>query len=105
MRYLSYILYALSILPTLAYAGQLEISWQAVSGATGYKLSQSIDQGTTWTQIGDVTTIQTTITVPDDKLVLIRVSAYNTAGESIRLTSGIWYDRRQDKTPQAITVK
>jgi len=81
----------------LAYAADVTLRWDASQGdATGYKVYQSIDGGVTWdagTDVGNVTqTIMTS--VAEDSLILFRISAYNTATESIRGHSGAWYDHR-----------
>ena len=79
-----------------AQAGSLDLRWDAVTGATGYKIYQSIDGGTVWsagTDVGNIT--QSMVTVVDTSLILFKVSAYATSGESIRQWSGAWYDGRK----------
>ena len=80
----------------VANAADVSLEWDAVVGATGYKLYTSYDLGATWevpTDVTAVTVIEVT-GVPEDKLVLFRVSAYDVDGESIRLEAGAWYDHR-----------
>jgi len=78
---------------SLALAADITLRWDASEGATGYKLYISTDNGQTWdagTDVGNVTTY--TLTVPDHQLVLIRASAYNDFGESIRTDAGVFYN-------------
>ena len=90
------VLLALLILTvaTPAISADVVLSWNASAPATGYKLYQSVDQGATWdagTDVGNVTN-HLILNVPDSGLVLFRVGAYNTFGESIRTWSGAWYN-------------
>jgi len=82
---------------TQVHAGALELSWQPTPGATGYRVYTSETNGRTWVQHGtDLLEPKVTVTnLPDDKLVLVRVSAHNAGGEEIRKTSGFWYDGTQ----------
>jgi len=80
------------MLITAVQAGDVALSWDAGVNVTGYKVYQSVDQGTTWTIVADVNTNSVTITPPNTGLVLYRVSVYSASDESIRLTSGIWYN-------------
>jgi len=90
------------IISTEAFAADVDLGWESVESATGYKLYMSEDSGATWSapiDVGDVITF-TYSGVPIDKLVLFRVSAYNDNGETIRLWSGAWYNELW-KPPQA----
>jgi len=71
----------------------VDLRWDASAGVTGYKIYMSTDNGTSWSVPVDVgNTLNHTYTgVPDIGLILFRVSAYNTQGESIRFWSGAWY--------------
>lgn len=74
------------------WADEVTASWEAVAGATGYKLQISTDMGTTWTDLVDAganTTI--TVDVPSSGLVLLRAVAYNEQHTSIRYEYGAWY--------------
>jgi len=76
-----------------ANAADVSLSWDASPGATGYRIYQSVDQGIIWSEIGDVTGTSALATgIADTGLVLFRISAYNTQGESVRTWSGAWYN-------------
>lgn len=86
-----------------AWAADCQFVWKAVSGATGYELEYSTDQGATWTgrkatgaltpdANGDV--IWTYTGVPETGLVLFRVSATNATGRATRLEYGAWYNHK-----------
>jgi len=64
-----------------ALAADVRLDWDAVINATGYKLAVSYDMGATWsTPIDAGATKPFTFTgVPEDRLVLFKVAAYNTA--------------------------
>ena len=76
------------------YAADVNLTWDVSSGATGYKIYQTVDNGLTWdagVDVGNVT-VYTKTAVPDSGLVLFRVSAYNAQGEAVRSWSGAWYN-------------
>ena len=82
------------LLVSTASAADIHLKWDPSTGATGYKLYMSTDNGQTWdagSDVGNVTEVAA-FTVPDDQLVLIRVSAYNAQGESIRYDAGVFYN-------------
>lgn len=88
------VLVVLFFLVSVVHAANIYIKWDASDGATGYKLYMSIDNGQTWdtgSDVGNVTEV-TDFSVPDGQLVLIRVSAYNAQGESIRHDAGVFYN-------------
>lgn len=77
-----------------AIAADLNLAWDASTGATGYKVQISTDQGATWGEARD-TGNATTFTwtgAPDTGLTLFRVSAYNGQGETINYTKGAWHN-------------
>ena len=78
-----------------AFAADVPVKWDPVLEATGYKVYQSInpcDAIPTWIEVANVTDVTVIIPdVPDSGMVLFRVSAYNSNGESIRYWSGAWY--------------
>jgi hypothetical protein len=49
--------------------------WAPVTGASGYTIQFSVDNGASWLPGGTAVTSPAKITVPDDKLVLLMVSA------------------------------
>ena len=77
-----------------ASAATLPAKWDAVPGATGYRVYMSIDLGKTWVKIDkDITGTTLTISnVPDTGLVLFRVGAFDTNGEAITMECGSWYN-------------
>lgn len=80
---------------TVSQAADISFKWDASTGATGYKIYRSVDNGATWTMVKDVGLVtEITLTAqPDTGLVIYRVSAYNTVGESVRHWSGAWYNK------------
>lgn len=88
---------AILLLAVPCFGADLTLKWDAVTGATGYKVYQSTDGGTTFTLVADVgNVLQRAITgVAEDRMVLYRVSAYNTVGEAIRYEAGAWFDFRK----------
>jgi len=81
-------------LASLALAADVDLKWDASSGAIGYKIQKSLDLGVTWlvpVDVGNVLTYKY-LNVEENALVLFRASAYNAAGEAIRTWSGAWYD-------------
>lgn len=79
------------------FAADITVKWDGAQGATGYKLYQSTDGGTTWTLVADVgNVLQRAVTgVAEDRMVFYRVGAYNATGETIRYEAGAWYDFRK----------
>lgn len=87
---------ALLVVVSMSWAAEVTLNWDAVPGATGYKLYMSTDQGQTWDtglDVGDVTTYAVAGVV-EDRLVMWRASAYNASNEAIRFEAGVWYDHR-----------
>ena len=77
------------------FAADINMKWAVSTGADGYNIEQSTDLGVTWLGIkkvdgGDV--LSTTVNVPDDGLVLLRLNAYNNIGTTWRLDAGAWYN-------------
>lgn len=82
------------IMPALVFAVDVDLKWDASIGATGYKVYKSEDIGVTWgtpIDVGNVL-VYKYLSVIETKMVLFRVSAYNTVGESIRSWSGAFYN-------------
>jgi len=78
----------------IAQAAEVTLKWEASADATGYKVYKSLDSGTTWdagVDVGDVTEYIYT-GVEETGLVLFRVSAYNSFGETISYWSGAFYN-------------
>lgn len=95
---------------TFARAADVPLAWDASSGATGYQVQMSIDQGKTWSEpqdAGDKIGF-TWNNAPDHGLLLFRVLAYNAAGvQAVRLESGAWYDGdfKPPQTPGGLGIK
>jgi hypothetical protein len=71
------------------------MKWDAVTGATGYKLHMSTDLGATWGTAVDTTVAEYTYqAVPENTLVLFKVCSVNAAMTSCNHWSGAWYDHR-----------
>ena len=76
-------------------AVDVNLAWDSVPNATGYKVYMSTDGAATWdsgVDVGNITTY-TYPTVIETGIVHWKVSAYNTNGESISAWRGAWYDR------------
>jgi hypothetical protein len=75
------ILSAICIFSGAAGAADVTLSWDASPGATGYKISMSRDAGATWDTPIDVGQKVPYIykDVPEDRTVLFKIAAYNTA--------------------------
>lgn len=96
MKKLFYVLMFVLMLASFACAATVTHRWDEVAAADGYRLYMSTDMGENWTMVADeITTNEFTLEgLPEDVLLLFRVSAYNSSGESIRMWSGSWYDHR-----------
>lgn len=80
------------LIPAVAYARPYTLTWNAMAGATSYRLYQSTDQGASWTKVYDGASNQATVDVTGTTLVLFRASAINSVGEAIRTDAGAWVD-------------
>lgn len=91
------------LLTTACYAADNNLAWDAVAGATGYKLQISTDGGATWgaTRDAGANTTFTWTGTPDTGLILWRVAAYNATGESWQTKQGAWYCGTWTLPPQA----
>ena len=88
------VLLAIVFVAAPVWAADINLRWDAVTDATGYRMYRSVDSGVTWTmvqEVGDVTTVALT-GQPDTGIVLYRVAAFNANGEAIRSWSGAWYN-------------
>jgi hypothetical protein len=78
-----------------ALAADVTLQWDAANGATGYEISYSTDNGANWStpiDVGNVTTCTMT-DIPETGLVIIKVGAYNDAGQrTYREWAGAWYN-------------
>ena len=66
------------MLAGLAFSADVDLKWDAVTGATGYKIYMSVDNCVTWLAPKDVGNVLTYIYtgVPDTVLVHFKASAY-----------------------------
>lgn len=88
---------AFLMMTTSVFAADVKIDWEPVTGATGYRVSMSIDNGQTWQAPMDAGTTRpyTYTNVPEDKLVLFKIAAYSYADDSWNHYAGAWYDHRK----------
>ena len=93
--FLALLIIALLISP-LVFAADVKLDWDASSGATGYRVEMSTDMGVTWQAPILATSKPFTYPgVPEDKLILFRVSSFNAVAEATNKYAGCWYDHRQ----------
>jgi len=89
---------AILAMTSVSYGADVVLKWDASTGATGYKIYMAIDgTGAVWQtpkDAGNVLTYTYTA-VPEDRLILFRVSAYNAVGEIITTDKGAWFDGRK----------
>ena len=95
------------LIPTLTCAADVTLDWDAVTGADGYRIEMSLDMGATWqTPVLAPTKPFLYKNVPEDKLVLFRISAFNAVAEAINKYAGCWYDHRQKLLhPTGVSIK
>ncbi len=85
-----------------AYSAEIDVEWQQVPSADGYKLQASEDFGATWTEVpnlvwtpfllGNREMASATITVADNILVLVRAAAYDSQSTTWKFKSGVFYN-------------
>jgi len=82
-------------------AADFTLRWDPVTGATGYKIYSSSDNGTTWSAPIDAENLtQKNLTSqPENTLILYKVSAYNATSETVTHWMGAWYDGRKKPLP------
>ena len=105
-KYLFCLILVVVALPVSAFARDAQLQWIATSGATGYKVSMSVDGGATWTEkdagialstcegMGTATSCgnYTWTGAPDTGLILFKVGSYNTQGTVYLPDIGVWYN-------------
>jgi len=91
-------------------AADINVTWTASPGNPGYKMEYSTDNGTTWSapkDVGQITPVDYVTAsgthllvctylwkgLPDNGLIIIRVSAYNAVGLATRTDAGAWYNK------------
>ena len=96
MKAFLYVLIIFFMSVTFALAGQIHLAWDApkIGTVTGYRLYYSAN-GTFPQEIllDNIPSnqLEANVTVPDHKLVLIRVVAFNDVGESKPVGEGVFY--------------
>lgn len=93
-RLLIYSMIVFLLFTNIALAVDATLAWEVSEGSTGYKIYKSLDNGVTWDtgiDVGNVTNYLYT-GIEETGLVLFRVSAYNTAGDTINYWSGAWFN-------------
>jgi hypothetical protein len=99
------LVWALCMIPNWLWAANLTLTWTPVTGATGYTLYQSSDGGVTWTKGPTAAAPPMAVQVPDDKLILFRLSATNATQETINYTKGAWYDGALNLAPTGLGLQ
>jgi len=92
---------------TSIHAADVKLDWDVVPLATGYKIQMSTDLGVTWLASVDAKLVKPYVYtgVPEDKLVLFRISSYNVGKESLNDYAGAWYDHRKKlAAPSGVSV-
>jgi hypothetical protein len=84
------------LLSASAMAADVHLDWDVSPGATGYKISMSTDMGATWQTPVDAGTAKpfTYPNVPEDKMIIFKVAAYNSGTTEWNNYAGAWYDHR-----------
>ncbi len=87
---------------SVAYSADVEINWEQVPNADGYKLETSEDLGATWNEVpnlvwtpyteGGIARGKSTITIPDNILILIRAGSYDSRMTAWRYEFGVFYN-------------
>ena len=101
---------ALVFISIPAFAADVKLAWDPVTGAASYKIYMSTDQGVTWTSginVGNVTTYTYT-GVSDTVQVLFKASAIGPNGaESVGHWYGVFWDSRKKPldVPYGLGVK
>lgn len=84
-----------------AAAADVRLDWDATPGATGYKISMSTDLGATWQTPIDIKMAKpyTYTNVPEDKLILFKIAAYNSGATAWNDYAFAAYDHRLKLLP------
>jgi hypothetical protein len=95
--FISFVL-LLSITSTV-FAVDIKLDWNNTTGAVGYYISMSTDNGVTWLTPIDVKLVKpyTYLNVPEDKFCIFKIGSYKNATTPIVVWnnfSGVWYDYR-----------
>jgi len=105
-------LFILLLIPISVRAEDVILAqWVRAEGATSYKIYQSnelICEKITWNEGIDIgNELNYTFEVPDNALILWRISAVNEHGETINRHSGAWYygDWQLPQLPTGLNVK
>lgn len=85
-----------------AWAADVKIDWDGVENATGYKMAMSVDNGATWAAAVDMKLVKPFIitNVPEDRLVLFKIAAYNAISTTWKEYAFAGYDHRKKPLPE-----
>ena len=90
-------IFLLSLLFTsFCFAAEVTLDWNNTPGATLYEIDMSLDYGVTWKPAVEATSKPFVyVDVPEDCLVLFRITAFNNFGQTVNRYAGAWYDHRR----------
>ncbi len=97
MKKILIVLTMMLLISSICFAADVNLRWDAVAGATGYKIYMSLDNCATWLASKDVGNVltYTYVGVSDTVLVHFKVSAYKVGGiETLSNFMGAWWDSR-----------
>ena len=87
---------------SIVHSAEVEIHWEQVPNADGYKLETSENLGASWTEVsnlvwtpyieGEIEKGKATITLADNILVLVRVGSFNSQMTAWRYEAGVFYN-------------
>lgn len=98
--------------PVVVQAADISLAWTGHINATHYRMYVSVDNGSSWAQKDgnipqpdpfpeDAQVNKVFKGIPEDTIVLFRVSAFRGDVEMPTLHNGVWYDHR--KSPPRAT--
>ncbi len=87
---------------SIAYSADVEIYWEQVPNADGYRIETSEDLGANWTEVpnlvwtpyteGGIAKGKAIIQVADNVLVLVRAGSYDSRMTAWRYEMGVFYN-------------
>jgi hypothetical protein len=91
--------------PQASATTEISVMWAPVTGASGYTVQFSVDMGTSWLPGGTAVTSPAKITIPNDKLVLIMVSAVVNGVTVPTCEKGAWYHGGWKYAPTEVGIQ